>query len=132
MKKKFLFLTIFISLVFMGCNAAVNIKGKVAGLSYGRFFYQDGSLTGAYKADIDLVWKACEKSVADLKAAHIEKERKISTGIMKAVIQDEQVIIKMEYLGRKSTSVSVFVGAFGNNVASRLIHEKINANLATN
>jgi len=132
MKNNFLFLTIFISLGFMGCNAAINLQGKVAGISYGRFFYQDGSLVREYKADIDLVWKACEKSMMDLKATDVRKDRKISTGVIQAAIQDEQTIIKIEYAGKKLTSVSVFVGAFGNNVASRLIHEKITGNITAN
>ena len=72
----------------MGCNAAINLQGKVAGISYSKFFYQDGNFISEYKADIDLVWKACEKSMIDLKATDIQKERKISTGVIKAFIQD--------------------------------------------
>jgi hypothetical protein len=129
MKKIIIYSTIFISILLMGCNAAINLQGKVAGISYGKFFYQDGNLISEYKADIDLVWRACEKSIIDLKATDIQKERKISTGVIKAFIQEEKVIIEVEYLDRNLTSVSVFVGTFGNNVASRLIHDKIIGNL---
>lgn len=132
MKNKFLPLIFLFSLILAGCNAAINIQGKVAGISYGKFFYQDGSLLTEYKADIDMVWKACEKSMIDLKATDIQKERKISTGIIKASIQGEKATIKVEYLSKNLTSVSIFVGTFGNNVASRLIHERIIANLSTN
>jgi hypothetical protein len=132
MKNKFLPLIFLIPLILMGCNAAINLQGKVAGISYGKFFYQDGNFISEYKADIDLVWKACEKSMIDLKATDIQKERKISTGVIKAFIQEEKAIIKVEYLDKNLTSVSVFVGPFGNNMASRLIHEKIIGNLAKN
>ena len=125
-------LSLLILLLLAGCNAAINMNGKVAGISSGRFVYQDGNLVSNYKADIDLVWMACEKTLTELKATDIQKERKISTGIIKAVIQDEKVVISVEYVDKDLTSVSVFVGVVGNNMASRLIHDKIIGNLAKN
>ncbi|MCX5849749.1 MAG: DUF3568 family protein [Deltaproteobacteria bacterium] len=129
MTNKILFLFFLILLLLAGCNAAINMNGKIVGVNSGRFLYQDGNLISDYKADIDLVWKACEKSVTELKATDIQKERKISSGIIKAVIQEEKVTIKVEYLDRELTSVSVFVGMVGNNMASHLIHDKIIGNL---
>jgi hypothetical protein len=105
------------------------MNGKIASINSGKFLYQNGNLVSDYKANIDMVWQACEKSVAELKATDIQKERKISTGMIKAVIQDEKVVIKVEYIDRDLTSVSVFVGMVGNNMASRLIHDKIIGNL---
>jgi hypothetical protein len=122
-------LSILILLLLAGCNAAINMNGKVTGLSSGRFIYQDGDLSSNYKANIDSVWAACEKSMTELKATNIQKERKIASGIIKAVIQDEEVTIKVEYMEKDLTSVSVFVGVVGNNIASRLIHERIIGNL---
>lgn len=116
-------------LLLTGCDAAINMNGKIASINSGKFLYQDGNLVSNYKANIDMVWQACEKSVAELKATDIQKERKISTGVIKAVIQDEKVVIKVEYIDRDLTSVSVFVGTVGNNMASRLIHDKIIGNL---
>lgn len=130
MTNKILSLLFLILLLLAGCNAVINMNGKVAGISSGRFVYQDGNLTSNYKTDIDLVWTACEKSVTELKATDIQKKRKISTGMIKAVIQDEKITIKVEYVEKDLTSVSVFVGAVGNNMASRLIHDKIIGNLA--
>jgi hypothetical protein len=130
MTNKILSLIFLILLLLAGCNAAINMNGKVAGISSGHFVYQDGNLTSNYKAGIDLVWAACEKSVTELKATDIQKERKISTGMIKALIQDEKITIKVEYVDKDLTSVSVFVGVVGNNMASRLIHDKIIGNLA--
>ena len=132
MTNKILFFIFLILLLLAGCNAAINMNGKVAGISSGKFIYQDGDLVSNYKADIDSVWKACEKSVTELKATNIQKERKISTGTIKAVIQDEKVTIKVEYVDKDLTSVSVFAGVVGNNMASTLIHDKIIANLTKN
>jgi hypothetical protein len=117
-------------MLLAGCNAAINFQGKVAGISSGKFFYQDGSLITEYKADIDPVWRACEKALTELKAIDVQKDRKISTGVIKAFILEENVTIKVEYLDRNLTSVSVFAGTVGNHMASRLIHDKIAGHLA--
>jgi len=132
MANKTVTLLFLVFLLLNGCDAAINMNGKIASINSGKFLYQDGNLVSNYKANIDMVWQACEKSVAELKATDIQKERKISTGIIKAVIQDEKVVIKVEYIDRDSTSVSVFVGTVGNNMASRLIHDKIIGNLGRN
>jgi hypothetical protein len=129
MNTKLLYPILFILMMLTGCNAAVNIQGKVAGIDSGRFFYQDGNLVTEYKMDIDVVWRACEKTVTDLKATEIQKERKISGGMIEAVIDEDKVTIKVEYLGRDSTSVSISVGATGNNMASRLIQDRISDNM---
>ena len=130
MRNKILYSALLILLILTGCDAAISLQGKVASISSGKFLYQDGNLISEYKVDIDSVWRACEKSVTELKATAIQKERKISSGIIKAVIQDEKVTIKVEYVDKDLTSVSVFVGKVGNNMASRLIHDKIISNLA--
>ena len=129
MANKTVTLLFLVFLLLNGCDAAINMNGKIASINSGKFLYQDGNLVSNYKANIDMVWQACEKSVAELKATDIQKERKISTGMIKAVIQDEKVVIKVEYIDRDLTSVSVFVGTVGNNMASRLIHDKIIGNL---
>jgi hypothetical protein len=132
MTKKILAL-IFLTLIFLtGCNAAINMNGKVVGINSGRFIYEDGSLITKYKADIDPVLEACVKALTELKARDILIERKISLGIINAIIQDEKVIIKVEYVERNLTSVSVFAGMVGNKIVSRLLHEKISDHLTKN
>ena len=130
MIKKTISLLFLIFLFLTGCDAAINMNGKIASINSGKFLYQDGNLISNYEANIDMVWQACEKSVTELKATDIQKERKISTGMIEAVIQDEKVSIKVEYVDRNLTSVSIFVGTVGNNMASHLIHDKIIGNLA--
>ncbi len=124
MRKKMTLLLLILG-VISGCDAAINMNGKVMGISSGQFIYQDGNLTSTYKSDIDQVWAACEKTVMELKGKDVQKERRISKGTIKAIIQDEKVTISVEYMAKGSTSVAVFVGVTGNNMASRLIHEKI-------
>jgi S-adenosylmethionine synthetase len=76
-----------------------------------------------------MVWKACEQTLADMKASSVEKERKISSGTLTAIAHDEKVQIVVEYVSKVQTSVSVRIGLSGNNMASQLIHEKIANNL---
>jgi hypothetical protein len=129
MKRKIITLLLLVLGVFTGCNAAINMNGKVVGVSSGQFIYQDGNMISSYKSDIELVWAACEKTIKELKGTDIQKERKISAGTIRAIIQDEKVIIKVEYVANGLTSVSVFVGVAGNNMASKLIHDRIAGNL---
>ncbi len=128
MKIKMLFLLSAIVL-FAGCDATMMVRGKVMGVSSGKFIYQDGYMKTQYKADIEPVWRACEKAVTDLKGQDVRKERKISEGTIKTVISDESVTIVVEYIERDLTSVGVLAGVAGNRFASRLIHDRIAANL---
>lgn len=128
MKRKIMLLAVSVCLL-LGCDAAMVMNGKVMGLSSGKFIYQDGYLTTQYRADIEPVWQACIRAVTDLKGWDIKKERKISSGSIRAIIADEKVTITVEYADKNLTSVSVLSGVVGNNMASRIIQDKIAANL---
>ncbi len=128
MKTKMYILIVSVFLLF-GCDATMVMGGKVMGVSSGRFIYQDGYLSTQYKADVDGVWQACEKTVTELKGSKIEKDRKIASGSIKAVIADEKVTILVEYVEKDVTNVSVMCGIGGSNIASRMIQDKIAANI---
>jgi hypothetical protein len=128
MKTKLLVLTA-LSLLLFGCSAAMVMNGKVMGISSGKFIYEDGYLTTLFKADIEPVWQACEKAVVDLKGWDVQKDRKISNGTIKAIIAEENVTIRIDYIEKDRVSVSVFSGVTGNKMASRIIMDKIAANL---
>jgi len=122
-------LLLFAIFLLCGCDAALVMNGTVMGVSSGSFIYQDGYLVANYKAEINSVWTACEKAVKDLKAVDVQKDRKIAVGSIKATIQDEKVTILVEYVARDLTTVSVIVGIAGNNMASRIIQDKIASNI---
>jgi hypothetical protein len=129
MIKKTITLLLFAIFLLCGCDAALVMNGTVMGVSSGSFIYQDGYLVANYKAEINSVWTACEKAVKDLKAVDVQKDRKIAVGSIKATIQDEKVTILVEYVARDLTTVSVIVGIAGNNMASRIIQDKIASNI---
>ncbi len=128
MKTK-IFLFLLVTALLSGCNAAMVMNGKVMGISSGKFIYQDGYLTTHYKADIEPVWQASNKAVTDLKGRDIQKDRKIASGSIKTIILDEKVTILVEYIEKDLTSVSVITGIVGNNMASRIIQDRIAENI---
>jgi hypothetical protein len=116
---------IVVVILLFGCSAAVVVNDKVVGISSGKFIYEDGNLSTQFKADIELVWQAVEKAVVDLRGWNIQKDRGISSGSIKTIISDEPVTIRVNYIGKDLTSVSIFCGVVGNQMASRIIMDKI-------
>ena len=113
-----------------GCDAALTVGSKTVGVRSGHFIFTDGYLRSTYNAPFDVVWTAAEKTLQELKARDLEKKREIATGTMKAVIQDENVIVQVEYADKNATAVGVRVGMAGNNLASELIHERLGKRIA--
>jgi hypothetical protein len=122
-----LFGLLIIILMTAGCY--VGAGGRVVGFDEGQFFYSDGVLKTDYRAGFEDVWTATEKTVVDMKATQVEKKKKIGMGTIDALMSDEKVRISLEYVAKDITSVSVLVGMVGNNLASKLIHEKIKNHL---
>ena len=116
-------------LLIAGCDTALTVGSRTIGVSSGNFIYTDGYLMASYNYPIDKVWKACEQTLADMKAAVIEKNLKIASGTMNAIAYDEKIQILVEYESKNLTLVSVRVGLSGNNIASQLILDKISNSL---
>jgi hypothetical protein len=116
-------------LLIAGCDTALTVGSQTIGVSSGNFIYTDGYLMASYNYPIDKVWKACEKTLADMKATAVEKNLKIATGKIAAIAYDEKIQIVVEYESKNQSTVSVRVGLSGNNIASQLILDKITNNL---
>ena len=117
-------------LLISGCNSSFQVGEKVVGLQSGKPFYTDGTLRAQYNgASFNEAWKACEKTLADLNAGGIVKNKGISKGTIDAILQDEKIRITVNYVDRDVTVVGVRVGIAGDNFSSRLIQDKIKANL---
>lgn len=112
-----------------GCNTAVKVGDSVVGFQSGKFFSTDGILRTNYYAPYERVWKACQKTLSDMKAVDIAEDKKISKGIIEAKLSGEDVRISVDYKEKNVTMVSVRIGVMGNNLASQLIHDKIKQNL---
>jgi hypothetical protein len=113
-----------------GCDTALMVGGKTIGFSSGQFIFRNNAITKYYKFPIASVWEACDKTLADLKASSIGKNRRIGNGKINAIVQDEKATIVIEYVSIDMTLVSVSIGMAKNNFASELIHEKIAQHLS--
>ncbi|MGZ3607723.1 MAG: DUF3568 family protein [Syntrophales bacterium] len=128
-KAHYIWLFIVCTILTAGCDASLTVANRTIGVNSGNFIFTDGSLTTNYKYPFEEVWKACEQTLTEMKATSVEKNLKIASGSMSAVVQEEKLQILVEYVSKSQTSVSVRVGMSGNNMASQLIHEKIAKNI---
>ncbi|HET58281.1 MAG TPA: DUF3568 family protein [Deltaproteobacteria bacterium] len=115
----------FFFLFTAGCNTAVTMGDRTVGVKSGKFFYTDGTLKTDYTASFEKTWRATEKALHNMNATIMETEKKISSGTWRAHMESEDVKITVEYLEPEITTVAVRVGLTGNNLASRLIHDRI-------
>jgi len=112
-------------LAIMACDTSLTVGTRTVGIRSGKFIYTEGYLRAVYNFPLEKVWTACEKTLADLKADDIALDKKIATGNLTAMIHDDKVRIAVEYMEKGLTAVSVMVGPAGNNLASQLIHDRI-------
>jgi hypothetical protein len=70
--------------------------------------------------------------MAGMRAASVQPFKEIGQGYISAVINDEKVRFDVLYKEKNLTTVAVRVGLFGNKTASRMLHDKIDDNIAKN
>ena len=131
MKIAFLWFMLLVTalLPITACDTALSVGSKTIGIRSGEFMYTDGYLRTTYAFPMDKVWAACDRVLTDLKAIDVEREKSISTGKFTAFILDDKVRISVDYVERDMTAVSIMVGPSGNNLASKLMHERIASRL---
>jgi hypothetical protein len=118
-------------LMVAGCDTSLTVGSKTIGIRSGEFIYMDGYLRATYFFPFDKAWTACEKTLTGMKATDVERVRKIAQGKFTAMIQDEKVVILVDYVEKEITAISIMVGTAGNNLASQLIHDRIASTLKT-
>lgn len=119
-----LLLALFVILLG-GCNSAIMMGDRVVGIREGKFFYTDGTLKADYRVSFEQAWKASETALEGMNATILETQKRVSSGTYTAHLDGEDVRIAIEYLEPEVTMVSVRVGLTGNNLASKLIHDRI-------
>ena len=117
-----------------GCGAETLIAtGVVAGgTGAGTYVYVNGGLQSDFKHSYDIVWSACEKTMAEMRALNVQPYKEIGQGQISALINDEKVRFDVRYKERNVTTVTIRVGVFGNKTASQLLHDKISDNISKN
>ena len=129
MKRMLLGLIFLVPAIFIiaACDTSLSVGRKTIGIRSGGFIYTDGYLRSTYPFPFEKVWSACIKTLLDLNAVDGEQERKIATGELTALIQDDKVRISVDYVEKEITAVSVMAGSSGSSLASQFIHDRIAA-----
>ena len=122
-----IFLPLIISLM-SGCMGII-AGGAAAGAASGTYLWVNGEMTNDYPNNIDKVWQAAQRTVADLKGSEVLPTQEIAQRSISAFINDEKVVISMKYKEKNTTTVSIRVGLIGNKLASQRLHDKIAENL---
>lgn len=117
-------------ILIAGCGPEVLVLGGIVGSGAGTYYYVGGEMTTDYNAPFDEVWKACEKTVADMRGKDVQPKREIGQGSIFAIINDENVTFNVNYKNKNTTSVGIRVGLFGNKLSSQLLHDKVNDNIS--
>ena len=111
-----------------GCILVAAGAGAAAGV--GTYAYVRGELESTLDAPLDRTWRATQTAMKDLKFA-VTKEQKdaLQAELTARTAADKKVLVKLLKLTNNTTEVRVRVGTFGDESLSRLILEKIKANL---
>jgi hypothetical protein len=111
-----------------GCPVLVVGGAAVAG-GTGTYYYVEGEMRTDYYFSVDGVWSAVEKTIADMKGRDVEPDKQPDGGKIVAVINDEKVTFRFKYKDKDLTSLGIRVGLMGNEVASKVIHDRVADNL---
>ncbi len=112
-----------------GCATAIVAGGAAVGAGAGTYLYVNGVMKTDYAASFEQVWKATEKTIADLRGIEVRPDRELARGTVSALINDEKVSFDITYKDKNLTTVGVRVGLFGNERSSQMLHDKIKQNI---
>jgi hypothetical protein len=112
-------------LVTSGCIA----RGTVGAQGAGATWYS-GRLESNLGANLDEVFRASEKAIAELQFAKVsDRKSTIDAQLISRTAVDKKVSIVLNQVTEDSTKVSIRVGLMGDQALSQAILEKIKANL---
>lgn len=108
-----------------GCVAVVAAGAAGAGVAYVR-----GTLEANLEHDLEDVFKASQRALADLEFAKInDRKSGVDAQLVARTALDKKVEIKLEKVTPRTTKVTVRVGVFGDETLSTTILEKIRSRL---
>lgn len=117
------------SLILQGCGALV-AGGAGAAAGGGTVAYLRGESQATYPASIERTWGATLSALQDAKIRVTDTERNGNQGTITAVQADDtNVTVNLEPAGPGTTTVRIRIGVFGDEDASRAIHNRIASRL---
>lgn len=118
-------LLIVLALLSTGCAALV-VGGAAA---VGTYTYVAGQLQRTYNANLDATYQATLAGCEALGLPVQDKIKQLSKASVKVIDGDRDVWISLTAQSSTTTEVSIRVGYLGDELASRRIHEAIQARL---
>jgi pyruvate/2-oxoglutarate/acetoin dehydrogenase E1 component len=96
----------------------------------GTVAYIKGDLETTEPADIDTIYAAAKKTLDDLEVTLVEDSKDALTAeIVARDAENRKITIKLNSVTEQATKLSIRVGAFGDETASRRIYNGIRDNL---
>lgn len=122
-------LILAVATAMTGCSSAVVVGDKVVGLKDGKLYYTDGFLKTDCPYPFEDVWNASRTVFSEMKTLDTHEKRKIATGSLDGVVSNEKIHLDVEYISQKTTLVSIRSGVAGDQLASKLILDRIRIKL---
>ena len=120
--RSILILLLCFSLV--SCAPVAFVAGTAAGV--GGYKYYEGALTVIYQASYQKTWDASLKALEEMSIRITSKQLDITSGgIMAIEASGRTMKIFLKYISPQETEVTIRVGLFGDEDASKIIKDKI-------
>jgi len=114
------------TLLFSAGCAAILVGGAAA---TGTYVYLDGQAKNTYQASLQKSYNASLAACRELTIPVTSETRDGTSGKITGKLSGDTVIISMKLVGDNLTEITVRVGLFGNESASRRIHATISRHL---
>lgn len=104
--------------------------GAAGAAGAGAVAYVRGELDASISANLDAVDRAANRALEQLQFAKInEGKSAVDASITARTGQDRKIVLKLDHTGDSLTRVRIRVDTFGDESLSRLLLDKIKANL---
>jgi len=111
--------------LFSGCTTTTPGPGGTGVVAYGH-----GELSADVTHDLDAVFAASQRALGQLEIVKIDdKKTRVDAQILSRTATDKKIVINLERVTDTLTKVHIKVGVLGDETLSRLILEKIFAEL---
>lgn len=118
-------LLVALAVTISGCVVAAVGAGAAAGVGYIR-----GDLEAVLENNVEQVYEASLKALAQLKLAVISKQQDVlAAKIVSRNIEDKKIQINIKQNEGRTVKLTIRIGVFGDETQSRLIYDKIRDNL---
>jgi hypothetical protein len=130
MKNRWFNLMLVAAALAAGAGCAVVVVGGAAAVGAGTYAYVNGEFKATESASLDRTWDATLAAMKTLEfPVTSQKKDALQAELTVRNSADQRIQIKLKKLSESATEVRIRVGTFGDEPLSRLIFDKIHAEL---